>query len=245
MLVNSTTNSRWSTEFYSAIEKYTYKKTAGDIQAKGVVKYLNNISGTVSEMYNQKRAIQSDKTLSNDEKLKQVKILQAVINSLQKDAISNIKTLYEELGKYELTDDNFDMGYLNAVSSVVGEEYALKVYNKQVYEKAQMLNAMGIDYGTYFDYYFGLKSITADTNSKGSTVSGSKKANVIAYTMTLNLPTTQKLMLIMSAGYKISDGDIKGLTAKYAKTTVAKYITNLSLSREEKNKTCRIIRVYR
>lgn len=237
MIANSTNNSRWSTQFYSQLEKYNYKKTDGDVQAKGVVKYLNNISGTVSDLYNQKRAIQSDKSLSNDEKLTQVKIIQTAINALQKESLTNAKILYEELGKYDLaTDDNFDTAYLYSIATVLGEEYALKSYNKDVYAKAQSLNTLGIEYGTYFDYYFGLKQITSDKDASGATIGGSKKANVIAYTMAQDIPTVQKLILIMSAGYKISDGDISRLTAKQAKTLVVKYITKLDISREEKAK---------
>lgn len=235
LLANSTNNSRWSTQFYSQLEKYNYKKTDGDTQAKGVVKYLNNVSGSVSDLYNQKRAIQADKSLSNDEKLAQVKVIQTAINALQKESLTNAKILYEELGKYDLTtDDNFDTAYLYSVATVLGEEYALKSYNKEVYAKAQSLNTLGIEYGTYFDYYFGLKQITSDKDASGATISGSKKANVIAYTMAQDIPTVQKLILIMSAGYKISDGDISRLTAKQAKTLVVKYITKLDITREEK-----------
>ena len=153
------------------------------MQARGVVKYLNSVSSTVSDMYKQKREIQADTELSNDEKLTQVKVIQAAINAVMKDSLSNAKILYEELGKYELTDDTFDTDYLFSVASVVGEEYALKSYNKQVYEKAQSLNTLGVDYGTYFNYYFAVKQITSDKDTSGNTISGTKKANVIAYTM--------------------------------------------------------------
>ena len=235
MLVNSTTNSKWSTKFYSTLEDYTYKKTAGDLQAKGAVRYLNSINSTVSDMYNQKRTIQADKTLSNDEKLTQTKIIQAAINTLMQEAIGNAEYIYGEMGKYNLADDDvFDQAYLDSISVVMGEEYALKSYNKDVYEKATKINKLGIDYATYYDFYFGVKNITSDKKADGSTVTGSKKAKVINYVMAQNLSTAQKLVLIMAQGYSIADGDVKGLTAKQAKTTVAKYITSLNLTREEK-----------
>lgn len=234
MLVDSTTNSRWSTEFYSQLEKYTYKKTAGDNSAKGVVRYLNSINSTISKMYQQKREIQADKTLSKDEKLTQVKIVQAAINALEKDALSNAQILYSELEKYDLSDDRFEQSYLDAVSVVIGEEYALKVYNSQVYDKAVKLNSLGISYGTYYDYYFAVKDISADKSESGITISGSKKEKVIRFTMAQDIPTVQKLVLIMSAGYKIADGDIKGISAKAARSAVAQYITKQKLTREEK-----------
>lgn len=234
LLANSTTNSRWSTEFYSQIEKYTYKKTDGDAKAKAAVKYLNSIKNTISDMYTQKRQIQTDKSLPNSEKLNQTQIIQAAINALMKDSLTNAKYLYEELGKYDLSDDKFDMSYLDAISTVVGAEYALKSYNKTVYEKATNLNKLGIGYDTYYDYYFATKSIEADVTSSGKTVSGSRKQKLIQYTMSTDLPIVQKLMLIMSSGYSISDGDISGVSAKQVKRVVAQYIAKSGLSSEEK-----------
>lgn len=234
LLTNSTTNSRWSTEFYSQIEKYTYKKTDGDAKAKATVKYLNSIKSTVSDMYTQKRQIQTDTTLSNSEKLSQTQIIQAAINALMKDSLTNAKYLYEELGKYDLSDDNFDMSYLDAVSTVVGAEFALKSYNKNAYEKAVNLNKLGISYDTYYDYYFATKGIESDIAANGKTISGSRKAKLIQYTMSTDLSMIQKLVLIMSSGYSISDGDIAGVSAKQVKRVVAQYIAKSGLSSEEK-----------
>ena len=234
LLANSTINSRWSTEFYSQIEKYTYKKTDGDAKAKATVKYLNSIKSTISDMYTQKRQIQTNTALSKDERLSQTQIIQAAINALMKDSLTNAKYLYEELGKYDLSDNNFDMSYLDAISTVVGAEYALKSYNKTVYEKAANLNKLGIGYDTYYDYYFATKSIEADVTSSGKTISGSRKQKLIQYTMSTDLDMVQKLILIMSSGYSISDGDISGVSAKQVKRVVAQYIAKSGLSSEEK-----------
>lgn len=234
MLANSTTNSKWSTEFYSQIEKYTYKKTDGDAKAKAAVKYLNSVKSTISDMYTQKRQIQTDKTLSNEEKLKQTKTIQTAINIAMKESLANAKFLYSELSKYDLSDDKFDMSYLDAISTVVGAEYALKSYNKTVYEKAANLNKLGIGYDTYYDYYFATKSIEADVTSSGKTISGSRKQKLIQYTMSTDLDMVQKLILIMSSGYSISDGDISGVSAKQVKRVVAQYIAKSGLSSEEK-----------
>ena len=234
LLANSTINSRWSTEFYSQIEKYTYKKTDGDAKAKATVKYLNSIKSKISDMYTQKRQIQTNTALSKDERLSQTQIIQAAINALMKDSLTNAKYLYEELGKYDLSDDKFDMSYLDAISTVVGAEYALKSYNKTVYEKAANLNKVGVSYDTYYDYYFTTKNIESDVAANGQTVSGSRKQKLIQYTMSTNLPIVQKLMLIMSSGYSISDGDISGVSAKQVRRVVAQYIAKSGLSSEEK-----------
>lgn len=234
LLANSTINSRWSTEFYSQIEKYSYKKTDGDAKAKATVKYLNSIKSKISDMYTQKRQIQTNTALSKDERLSQTQIIQAAINALMKDSLTNAKYLYEELGKYDLSDDKFDMSYLDAISTVVGAEYALKSYNKTVYEKAANLNKVGVSYDTYYDYYFTTKNIESDVAANGQTVSGSRKQKLIQYTMSTDLPIVQKLMLIMSSGYSISDGDISGVSAKQVRRVVAQYIAKSGLSSEEK-----------
>ena len=148
-------------------------------------------------MYSQKRQIQADSSLSNNEKLSQTQIIQAAINALMKDSLTNAKYLYEELGKYDLSDDKFDSSYIDAISTVVGAEYALKTYNKTVYEKAANLNKLGISYDTYYDYYFATKDIAADVAANGKTVSGSRKAKLIQYTLSTNLPAVQKLILII------------------------------------------------
>lgn len=79
-----------------------------------------------------------------------------------------------------------------------------------------------------------ISAIEPDTDKKGNVISGSKKAKVIKYVLAQKLSTPQKLLLILSLGYTIKDGDIRGVTALKAKRVVARYITNLKLSREEK-----------
>lgn len=79
-----------------------------------------------------------------------------------------------------------------------------------------------------------ISAIESDTDKKGNVISGSKKAKVIKYVLAQKLSTPQKLLLILSLGYTIKDGDIRGVTALKAKRVVARYITNLKLSREEK-----------
>lgn len=242
LLANSITNSRWSSEFYDTLEDYTYKKTAGDMQAAGVVKYLNAIKSEISDMQADKQKIQASTTLSDKEKITETRILQATINTLMKETLGNVEYLYNELGKYNLNDEKeFEKAYRDTISVILGEEYALKSYNKNVYEKATTLNKLGIDYATYYDIYFDLQQIESNKDKNGNTVSGSKKAKVISYIMSQDLSLTKKLMLLMAQGYTIADGDVKGLTAKQAKTTVAKYIASLNLTREEKTELAEML----
>ena len=64
---------------------------------------------------------------------------------------------------------------------------------------------------------------------------------VIAYTMAQDIPTLQKLILIMSQGYTIADGDIKGISARKAKQSVAKYIASLQVSKDEKTAIAKML----
>jgi hypothetical protein len=247
MLSNATTNSKWSGKFYDAIEDYTYKKTAGDVQAKGVVKYLTAINKQVSEMYNDKRKVQADTTLSEKERLTQAKILQATINTLIQETLGNVDYLYNELGKYNLSNDDsdestkaFNNAYRDCMRTIIGAEYALSTYNSDVYAKAKQLNTLGIGYETYYDYYFDTKGLTTERDENGNVIYTSK-SKVLAYTNQQNLPTLQKIILLMSKGYTVADGDIKGVSAKRAKKMVAQYISSLKVSREEKTALAKML----
>ena len=79
-----------------------------------------------------------------------------------------------------------------------------------------------------------ISAIDSDTDKKGNVINASKKEKVIKYVLAQKLTTAQKLLLILSMGYTIKDGDIKGVSAAKAKSVVARYISNLSLSRAEK-----------
>ncbi len=79
-----------------------------------------------------------------------------------------------------------------------------------------------------------ISAIESDTDKSGNVVKDTKKAKIIKYVMAQKLTTPQKLLLILSLGYSIKDGDIRGVSATKAKNVVARYITNLSLTREEK-----------
>lgn len=79
-----------------------------------------------------------------------------------------------------------------------------------------------------------ISAIESDTDKKGNVINGSKKAKIIKYVMAQKLTTQQKLLLILALGYTIKDGDIKGVSAAKAKSTVARYITNLKISKADK-----------
>lgn len=105
---------------------------------------------------------------------------------------------------------------------------------KQANDNKIILLSGAISPSTLAPHLSAISAIESDTDKAGNVINGSKKAKVIKYVLAQKLSTPQKLLLILSLGYTIKDGDIKGISALKAKRTVARYITNLSISKEEK-----------
>lgn len=91
--------------------------------------------------------------------------------------------------------------YREANREVFGAEYALRTYNADVYDKARAAYAKGVSYDTYYDYYFATKEMHADKDENGKSISGSKKAKVVEYINSLDIPPEQKDALYVAAGY--------------------------------------------
>ena len=118
----------------------------------------------------------------------------------------------------------YDAYYSKAQASVL----------KQANDNKIILLSGAISPSTLAPHLSAISAIESDTDKAGNVINGSKKAKVIKYVMAQKLATVQKLLLILSLGYTIKDGDIRGISALKAKRTVARYITNLSISKEEK-----------
>lgn len=114
-----------------------------------------------------------------------------------------------------------ELRYTEAMRISFGAKYALESYNSQVYSKSKLLNTAGISYEDFYNAYF------SDKTSKDKSYTF---ANISSY----NLTKVKKLMLMLSLGYTIKDGDIKGMTAKNVKAEVGKYINSLKISKDEK-----------
>ncbi len=133
-----------------------------------------------------------------------------------------------------------------ATLSAERQAKAIKLLYDAYYSKAQssvlklandnkiILLSGAISPSTLAPHLSAISAIESDTDKAGNVINGSKKAKVIKYVLAQKLSTPQKLLLILSLGYTIKDGDIRGVTALKAKRVVARYITSLALSREEK-----------
>ncbi len=68
----------------------------------------------------------------------------------------------------------------------------------------------------------------------GTTVQGSRKKKVISYLQAQSMTDAERLLLLYYLGYKIGDGEYKGMTAQAIQRLLAQYVTQRKLSREEK-----------
>ena len=76
--------------------------------------------------------------------------------------------------------------------------------------------------------------INADKDEDGESIDGSKREKVIKAISTLSVSDEQKLVLIAASGYKLSNGDIAGLSAYEAEKKLADYVAGLKISDEER-----------
>lgn len=224
--IDPAASNRLSTDFYEMYDKAQYAKTAGDDTAIYQVKYLNKVKGAISEMYDQKTAIQSNPDLSNAEKLQQTRVVQILINEAYKTALQDFE-LYTKAIEATAGMEDESLRFTEATRLMYGAERALSEYNDDVYAKCQMLNKAGVDYESLYSYYFTVRDITSDKDRNGKTISGSKRKKVVASIKGMKISTDQKLLLICASGYTLQDNDLPRMSAVSAKKRLLRYILGI------------------
>ena len=226
--IDTTSTNKTTGEYYDLLDELKYDANDGDIGAGITRKYVSHAGDEVNDYYQQIRAIQNDKSLSDGEKNRLVRALKAQLIERQKEIIAQAEPYREAVNDYlkahpELSTDNdaaiaeyaelygitedqaesrMDaIVYREANREVFGAEYALRTYNADVYDKARTAYAKGVSYETYYDYYFATKEMHADKDENGKSISGSKKAKVVEYINSLDIPPEQKDALYVAAGY--------------------------------------------
>ena len=226
--IDTTSTNKTIGEYYDLLDELKYDANDGDIGAGITRKYVSHAGDEVNDYYQQIRAIQNDKSLSDGEKNRIVRALKAQLIERQKEIIAQAEPYREAVNDYlkahpELSTDNdaaiaeyaelygitedqaesrMDaIVYREANREVFGAEYALRTYNADVYDKARTAYAKGVSYETYYDYYFATKEMHADKDKNGKSISGSKKAKVVEYINSLDIPPEQKDALYVAAGY--------------------------------------------
>ena len=226
--IDTTSTNKTIGEYYDLLDELKHDANDGDIGAGITRKYVSHAGDEVNDYYQQIRAIQNDKSLSDGEKNRIVRALKAQLIERQKEIIAQAEPYREAVNDYlkahpELSTDNdaaiaeyaelygitedqaesrMDaIVYREANREVFGAEYALRTYNADVYDKARAAYAKGVSYETYYDYYFATKEMHADKDENGKSISGSKKAKVVEYINSLDIPPEQKDALYVAAGY--------------------------------------------
>lgn len=227
-MLDSTSTNKTTGEYYDLLDDLKYDANDGDIGAGITRKYVSHAGDEVNDYYQQIRAIQSDENLTKAEKNRLVRALKAQLIERQKEIIAQAEPYREAVSDYlkahpELSTDNdaaiaeyaelygitedqaesrMDaIVYREANREVFGAEYALRTYNADVHDKARAAYAKGVSYETYYDYYFATKEMHADKDENGKSISGSKKAKVVEYINSLDIPPEQKDALYVAAGY--------------------------------------------
>lgn len=227
-MLDSTSTNKTTGEYYDLLDNLKYDANDGDIGAGITRKYVSHAGDEVNDYYQQIRAIQSDENLTKAEKNRLVRALKSQLIERQKEIIAQAEPYREAVSDYlkahpELSTDNdaaiaeyaelygitedqaesrMDaIVYREANREVFGAEYALRTYNADVYDKARAAYAKGVSYETYYDYYFATKEMHADKDENGKSISGSKKAKVVEYINSLDIPPEQKDALYVAAGY--------------------------------------------
>lgn len=152
--------------------------------------------------------------LTNTQK-KQFKEIYSIANDSVTElmALKQYKNATDEI-KAKAIKMIYDIYYQLAMDDVVGGTEA----NKNVlFAEAISVEKLAIIIAT-------CRSIEADKNKKGVTISGSKKKKIEKYIQSLNLTAVQKYMIMGYLGYKNTNGE----------TSVKSYIGKLNLTKEEK-----------
>lgn len=157
--VDSVNSNRLSGDFYDTAEQLTYAANGGDSTAKAASRFWNKQQKACSDLYAEIREIE-ESDLSDKEKKQKVKEVKTILNGIQKNALATLETYEGTVEKYlkGSGEEDVDLAYREANRECFGAEYALQVYNKDVYEKAKNAAAGGVSYEDYYTYYFETKT---------------------------------------------------------------------------------------
>jgi hypothetical protein len=212
-------NNQNVSDFYDTVDELT--KNANSAKAtdedKLMSKYMNSVSGELSELYQQKREVQNS-GLSDADKYAKVREIQAQIDSITRDSLNTygdvrIDGNYASVGDREYRiNNNGDWEKItdkqaekqNRVTDYLGISESDYWSNKEEYdyaydnpEKYAIAKSVG-GYEAYKTYSGELYDIKADKDEDGKSITGSRKEKVIEYINNLNADYGEKIILFKS-----------------------------------------------
>lgn len=159
--VDSMSSNRVSGDFYDEADELKYAKNSGDTAAGIVGRWWSKQQSACSDLWKQIREIEESTELSNAEKRQQTRELKAVVTGIQKNTMSVEETYRKAVEKHLSSGADEDTAYRAANKDCFGAEYALQVYSKDVYQRAQDAKQNGVSYDDFYTYYFRTKDIKA------------------------------------------------------------------------------------
>lgn len=157
-LIDPVEKSKYSKDFYAYKEQVTYDKTDGDAIASIQVAYMNKAVSEIQELQREIKAIDADKNKSDKDIADETKVIQVMINASYKAALENSKAIGEALKNHTITEENAEDIKREVYREVFGAEASLRMYNKNVYAKAQVYYKAGVSYDNFYVYYFNTKN---------------------------------------------------------------------------------------
>lgn len=208
---DSVMNNQNISDLYDLDDELTKKSKSSNASTEDILKskYINSIQTEMNKLTAEKRTIQNDTTLTNNEKYKQVKEIQKQINQLAKDGLNN----YNNVEVY----DNY---------AKVGD----KEYYKNNSDEWQKLDTSTAKYKTVnqittYDKYLTYQKEIDIIKDKYENTNQRKNA-VINYVNSLKLSIPQKAMLI-----KMNYSSFNSYNSQ-----IIEYINKQDLSKSEKEK---------
>lgn len=197
--VNSTLTNKATSE-YNALKKQIHRDSNDD-DATNLVKakdaYINNdysdVKSHISSLYAKQREIQNNTKLSDSEKYKQNK-------QIQRELVDYMNSVMEDLENASEEDGVVSIGnklYIKGKDSYGNEK--MKEFNEN---KTSAAKEAGLPIKEYAKIDSAISNMEADKDSKGKSISGTKKKKAVQYLKEQGYNEEQIKAIVESYGWK-------------------------------------------
>lgn len=260
-VVNSTDDNKYAGEFYDLKDKLEKAKNSSKATDEDVLKYkyMEGISKQLSDLYKERREVQSDTTLGNSVKYEKVQKIQDSINSLAKEGVKNYQNIIKTEGYSHTEDSEFYKNSKNEWTKVSDSdaEFTAGLTDSEKNSYYNVKNKIGV---IYDDYNKKTKGLTNETKKKQ--YSAEKKDKITEAIVNSGLDNYTKAMVyskyyssddtmtnVYNSGYDIdtyitAKNDLdhirdkysqkKGYSTEYRKNKTISYINSLDMEIPQK-----------
>ena len=217
---DSVMNNKNTGNLYETSEKLTINANKSNATNEDILKnkFVNSMKSEMNDLYKEKREIQNS-NISKKEKYEKVRSVQNQINEMSKYSLNNYSDVkidgnYATIGTKEyrlktdsdgaeswtkITDDqkNKQRNVSSALGITASEYWSNKTEYDYAYDnpgKYATITSI-TDYDTYTTYSKEISNIKSDKDSKGNSITDSRKKKVFAYINNLDLEFEQKVIL--------------------------------------------------